>query len=706
MIAAMVRLVSRHRGLLMSVGAGAGLFLAWRVLGMPLPGTAGRLIPLTWLLAGAVLWDRRFPHTAVIFLCAFAVLAPIWSLHGAIGLLAGAAAAAGALTVAAEGASVGRLRLVMALLALGPAILATVPFTGDEPHYAALSESIVVDRDLDETDNLHYRDAVAGVSRQLGSLSGAVSHHQPLMSLLLAPGLPLGALGMRAASLIMSAAAALLLAGVLGRSGCSSPFRAAFLAFALMPGLGILGTLYPGWVATGLLCLGVWGGLRGGRAGGWALVAAILLMPLLKLRFAPLSAGLLGALLVYSSPRRRKMLLIWVFVLLAAVLAADWAVMGGRLFWIRYGNVNALLALIHRTPAVVGNIASAPLAALLDAEVGLLPRGPWVVAGLAGMGALWRRRRRAAVWLGLPAAAYLAVLFVWLPQTWHSMPTPAGRMMVPILPLLTASAWQLLGRGKGRSFLLTASLAVAGVYVAAPELRFNLADGTDALLSALMGPRAAAALPSMIRPDPLHMAVAAAAAAAMVWAAASCRERLPAVMLLSAALVAGAGALAREGWEAEDLEPAMRRGCALYPVSPDPFARYFWLGGQQRLLRMGHAGDALRLPVPVGADSVRVTLVARAVGEDGVPVAVECGADTARINLRTALVDAPAWVRDASRLRNKRISAEPGNLVDTTATVVLPAGADTVVVRVGRPMEPPEGLYLDRIRVEGVECSR
>lgn len=701
------RLAGGHQGLLLSICAGAGVFLAWRVLGMPLPGTPGRLIPLTWALAGVALWDRRLPPAAIIFLCAFAVLAPLWAVHRAVFLLAGASAAAGALAVAAEGASGGRLRLVIALLALAPVILATVPFTGDEPHYAALSESIVVDRDLDETDNLHYRDRVAGIYRQTGSLSGGVSHHQPLMSLLVAPGLPLGAAGMRAVSLVMAAAASLLLAGVLRRSGCSRPFRAAFLACALMPGLGILGTLYPGWVAAGLLCLGVWGGLRGGRAGAWALAAAILLMPLLKLRFAPLSAGLFAALVIYSAPGRRKRLLVWAAVLLAAVLAADRAVLGGRLFWIRYGNVDALLALMHRTRAAAGSIASAPLAALVDAEVGLLPRAPWIAAGLAGLGALWRRRRRAAVWLGLPAAAYLAVLFVWLPRTWHSMPTPAGRMMVPVLPLLAASAWQLLDRWGGRSVLITASLAAAGAYVFAPGLRFNLADGTDALLSALMGPRAAAAgLPSIIRPDALHMAAAAAAAAALVWAAASHRKRLPAVLLLSAALVGGAGALASQGWEAEDLEPAMRRGCRLYPVSPDPVARYFWFGGQQRLLRMGHADDLIRLPVPEGADSVRVAIVARAMGEDGVPVAMECGGDTVRMSLRTGLVEAPAWVRGVRRRRDLRVAAEPGNLADTTAAAVLSAGADSVSVRVERTLQPPDGLYLDRISVEGVGCSR
>ncbi|MGM0628671.1 MAG: hypothetical protein ACQETZ_10975, partial [Candidatus Fermentibacterota bacterium] len=227
------------------------------------------------------------------------------------------------------------------------------------------------------------------------------------------------------------------------------------------------------------------------------------------------------------------------------------------------------------------------------------------------------------------------------------------------------------------------------------------------LLSALMGPRAAAAaLPSMIRPDALHMAAAAAAAAALVWAAASRPKRLPAVLLLSAALVGGAGALAPDGWEAEDLEPAMRRGCRLYPLSPDPLARYFWFGGQQRLLRMGHADDLIRLPVPEGADSVRVGIVARAMGEDGVPVAVECGGDTVHMSLRTGLVEAPAWVGGIRRRRDVRVAAEPGNLADTAAAAVLAAGADSVSVRVERTLQPPEGLYLDRIMVEGVGCSR
>ncbi len=707
MIAAARRLAAGHRGLLLSLCAGAGVFLAWRVLGMPLPGAGGRLLPLTWALAGIPLWERRFPRTAMVFLCAFAVLAPLWSLHRAVLLLAGACAAAGALAVAAEGASGGRVRLVLSLLALGPVLLASVPFTGDEPHYAALSESIIEDGDLDETDNLHFADPVAGVSRQLGSLSGSVSHHQPLMALLVAPGLPWGAAGMRAASLALAAIAALLLAEVLRRSGCARPCGAAFLACALMPGLGILGTLYPGWVAAGLLCLGVWGGLRGGRAGGWALAIAILLMPLLKLRFAPLSLGLFAALLTYSRPRRRKWLLLAAAAGAVGALAADRVLLGGSLFWIRYGNFGALLALLHRTGAAAAHIAGAPLAALVDAEVGLIPRAPWVVAGLAGLAALWRRRRRAALWLGLPSALYVVVLFVWLPRTWHSMPTPAGRMMLPVVPLLAASAWQILRAGGGRRLLVFLSLGAAGAYVAAPELRFNLADGTDALLSALVGAEAAAgALPSIIRPAALHLAAAAMATAALVWAAASAPRRLPAALLISAGLVAAAGGVAAEGREAEDLGPEMRRGCSLYPSSPDPFLRYFWFGGQQRMLRMGHRRDLLMLPVPPGADTVRVTLTARAMAEEGVPVVVACGGDTRRLLLRSGFQEAPDWVRGVRRRRELRVARQPGNLRDTVVTAVLPATGDSVYVGIERSPDSPGGLYLDRVLVEEYGCSR
>jgi hypothetical protein len=693
--------------MLLSLCAGAGIFLAWRLVGMPLPGTGGRLLPLTWVLAGIVLWDRSLPRTAMAFLCGFAVLAPLWPLHGAIPLLASASAAAGALAVAAEAASGGRIRLAMAVLALGPVILYTVPFTGDEPHYAALSESIIVDRDLDETNNLHFSDPVAGVSEQLGGLSGSVSHHQPLMSLLVAPGLVAGAWGMRAVSLVLAAMGALVMAGLLRTSGCARPHRAAFLAVALMPALGILGTLYPGLAAVGLLCLGVWGGLRGGRAGAWALAAAVLLLPLLKLRFAALSVGLFAALLVYSGPGRRKWLLLAAGALVAAVLAADWVVLGGRFFWIRYGNLNALLYLLHRTTAEAGAVVAAPLAALVDAEVGLVPRAPWVLAGLAGLPALWRRRRRVALWLGLPAAAYLVVLFLWLPRTWHSMPTPAGRMMVPLLPLLAAAAWQLLDRGGGRRVLVVASLAVAGAYVASPGLRFNLADGTDALLTALMGPRAAAAaLPSLIRPNTVHMAAAGLSLLALLWVTATRFGRLPPVLLISAAVVSGVGTVSQGGLEAEDLGPEVRRGCRLYPFSPDPLERYFWFGGQQRLLRMGHPRDRLTFGVPGGADSVRVAITAGAMADDGVPVVVACGSDTARLSIGTELLPPPAWVRRIRRRRRLQVSREPGNLADTVVRVTLPAGADSVSVGIQRRFSPPEGLYLDRVRVEGLECSR
>lgn len=701
MIRGLARLARERTGSLLSLAAAAGVFLAWRVLGMPQPGGMGRLLPLTWALAGLLLGRRDLPRTSVVFLVGFAVLAPFWAVGQPVFLLASGSLAAGALALAAAGAEGGRLRLALALLALAPLLIVSVPFTGDEPHYAALAESVITDMDLDETNNLNYSDPAIGVSIQSGSLSGSVSHHQPLMSLLVAPGLPGGAAGMRTVSILLAVASALALRAVLRRAGCRRAGLAAFLSAALMPGLGVLATLYPGWVAVGLLCAGAWGGIRGGRAGIWTLGAAMVLLPLLKLRFAPVSAGLLAAWVVYASPKVRIRTLTAAAVLVVLGLAADRFALGGRLFWIRYGNMTSLLAITHRTSAMLGDILLAPVHALLDGEIGLLFKAPWTAAALAGLPKLWRTRRRAVVWLGLPALAYLLVLFVWLPRTWHSMPTAAGRMMLPVLPLMAASGWSLLLGGSRRRLLLMASLAVAGIYAAAPQLRFNLADGTDALLTALGGAKAAGLLPSMIRPSAMALGASVCGLIMVLLAVSRRPERTPHAAAAAVALLLLAGSGGGFAWEAEDLSAGMRRGCGLYPATPDPLARYFWFGGQQRLLRMAHPLDRVALPVPPDADTVELAITGRGLAEGGVRVLAACGGPEKAFLVESSLMDPPAWVRGVRRGRVRRVEMTPGNLRDTTVAITLPVSSDSAVIRLERGYAEPEGLYLDRLEVEG-----
>lgn len=693
-------LPSKLPGVFTGVLGGLTVFLAWRLLGLPLPGTLGRLVPLAWLLAGTVSPRARRWRCSLAFLAVFAIVGAAWPLGRAVLLVSLSAAAAGVIALLEpEGPS--NRSAMLAMLPLAPLVILLVPFTGDEPYYAAVAASIVQDGDLDASDDLRQYDPVAAVSPEIADAEG-LSHFQPAFPLLILPGVLLGLPGFRIAALIVTAASASLVALMLAREGTGEHGRAAVLSVLLLPGAAVAGLAYPDFAAAGLVALGA---VLSSRGRFVPVVLCALALALLKLRFAAAGAGLVAAALSTMSPRRRLAWMAAGLILLACILLADRTVLGGRLFWMRYGNVESLAVIWHRTVSTLPDIVFAPLWMLLDQEAGLLWRAPWLLPAAFGLARCLRGSPLARP-LVLSSAAYLAVLVLWQPLDWHSCPTPWGRPFMPLLPLFALGMAHALSSGRGGGFFALSAL-VSGACLVMPDLRFNYLDGTDRILEWVAGAHGTgtgAVLPSMLRPD-----AAVATGWAAVWAVSAIlygrgREGAAlAVLPLALVLFSSIQPTVPTAWEAEDLPPQSRVGCSLFPASPDPRERISFEGSRERMLCLSAPGDAVLLPAPPGQNGefeLRLRLRALTRGEP-LGLSARCGGSTARLLLSTGMREPPSWVRAVRRGDTGR-NPEPGNLRDTTVVVTLTGGPGEVIgifPSEPLPVRDLEGIYLDRIEV-------
>ena len=677
----------------------AALFLFWRLTGMPSPGVAGRLIPLAWLLAGLISPARR-PGTAEAvcgLLCLFSGF--FWASSAAMLAVSMASAVAATFPAMLESASKGARGSFLALLPVAPLILLTVPFTGDEPTNAALAESIVLDGDLDISNNLRQMDRWASVYPASGEPAAGIAHQQPLFPLLLVPGLVAGIPGFRLVPLLICGLAAWLISRCASSSGGTA--GAGGTALLLMPGMAAAGLAYPDWAAACLIAAGALA--AGGRRplAATAVIAAAL--ALLKIRYAPAGAGLLIAVLIGRKHRGLLATTVAVAAGVALFLLVDLLVLRGGIFWVRYGNVQFLGTLFYRTTSCWRDIAAFPVNALLDQEAGLLWRAPWLLVAFAGLPSLVRERDGAALPLLLSGILYLAGLALWTPLEWHSMPTPCGRFFVPLLPLAACAA----SRARFPRALLWASIAASSLYIAMPELRFNFLDGRDAFFEAFgdaLPRNAPLAFPSMVRPI-----IAVTAAWAAVWAAVfllARRGKGRTALALAAAAIPAAilSTGAFDGfYEAEDLGPDYRIGCLPYPEARDPRERLGWYGSSERLLRLAPSGDAVLIPVVAGeGDTTRVEIALRAHSTGGEPPVIRAtlGGLSSSIVLETRPAEAPLWIR---RLKGDDWLPPPGpgTVLDTLVSMDIQDGGGPGVLILSSCGEdrPNEGVFLDWIRV-------
>lgn len=686
------------RGLAAYAAGALFLFLFWRIAGMPGPGLQGRLIPLAWLLAGFIS-PRTGPGRAGAACLILSVATGFfWAVSDLAAAVSMASMTAGVFPAMMRSFAAGGRRIASAVLPVAPLILLSVPFTGDEPLNAALCESLVRDGDADVSNNLRQIDRWASVSPETGAPVEGISHQQPLFSLLLLPGLWFGIPGYRLLPLAVSVLAAWLTGRCAGAAGSKGGAGAA--ALLLLPGAACAGLAYADWAAAALVAAGALG--AGGRRPLLTAVATAAALAALKLRFAPLGAGLVIAALACRKGMGPARTALAVIALAGAALAADRFLLGGRLFWVRYGNAEFLTVLWYRTLSAGGDLLLLPVDALVDQEAGLLWRAPWLIAAVPGAVALARAKTPAGRALLLSGALYLAGLVLWTPTEWHSMPTPAGRFFIALMPMAATAA---CSKGIPRP-LMVFSICASAMYIAVPGLRFNHMDGCDAFFDTFgrdLPRNMCLAFPSMVRP----VAIVTAAWLAF-WALLSILllgRRNGAALVLAALAVPSAAAIEASThgvFEAEDLSPDYRIGCSLYPLSQDPPERAAWPGSRQRLLRLGDAGDAVILPVEPGAgDSIRVELSLRGFtsGPDTPVMRARLGGWCSQFGVETAQLPLPEWLGHVRG--GDAPPPSPGNARDTLIVLGIPfeGGSGVLVLSPAGSYPPGEGVFLDRARI-------
>ncbi|OPL18467.1 MAG: hypothetical protein AVO35_03815 [Candidatus Aegiribacteria sp. MLS_C] len=670
-----------RRGKVFHLLGAATVFAAWRLTGMPAPGTLGRLLPLAWAVTAVVHDGSRESAASRYLLGLFLLLSFVWTVSPVIPMLA-AAIALTALVPSLLSVSGRRYGIIMAVLPLLPLVLVLVPFTGDEPHYARITESLFPGSGGE----------FAAFAAQSGDPVEGISHHQMLYPVLLLPGYPLGIQGLRVVNLAFAVAAAWILSLLLRDSGCVRWERLAVLGLFLMPGGGVLGLVYPGWLALLLLLLGV---LLHRRHGGWLAVSvAALLLVLLKIRFIGISAGLFLALTLEYRGRRRWLMPLALSAAVAAGLLFDLIILGGRVFWVRYGNPAFLMTLLVQPLYRMPELLLSLIGTLVDIESGLLWRAPWVLAAMAGIPVLRREDRSLFRWLGLPAICYLLFLVYWAGYNWSGSPTPSGRMLLPVLPLLIAS----LGRvwsNRGTRLLVWISAGIAAAHFCSPELRFNHADGMDAMVSLLAGPSSGIHpwLPATVRASVPVFSLWTAVAVSMsllIYRNSRYSETFAAIVL---ALLCFLGSTTRRVWQAEDLPPSMVHGCRPYPGEDDPESRKYWMFSRQRMLEMDEEGDLVSLPLPSGADTVSVRIGCRIPpGAHPGGIRAACGPWSDTLYGSSILLEPPKW---ATLIREVRLEPRPENLSGMTWELEVPAACGSLLVGTVEG----SAVYLDYVSV-------
>lgn len=441
--------ISRGISLYWSIGAGG---LLWAVLGLP------------WLLPTRRGWPWLFGALAVLLGVPIVALPLEWAEFGSrwlAGLLLGSVPLVALLLGEAPSATGPRsefmeaparpslpLRVLVGVLAFGlPMVcfhLSLHSATGDEPHYLMAAASLWQDGDFnqlnqyqaEEDRQFHWGKLEPKISDIVTPTSVVSQALGLLYPLLLALGYGLG--GRLGASLTSLVGIALALAGIAAmcrRWGlpARSVGLATLLAVTAFPMSLFLGQIYPESLGMALTALGVVllesSSLLTATLG---VPVVVLLLALTKTRFYPIFGLLLLFLclrLWAAHPRKAAL-----FALLCAgggtsFLAADKLLLGGEFFFHRFGTLHQMSAYFPDAESLWGG-----LGLFLDQEAGLLSIGPlWLLAaGLAFGGA------------GLPTASrwrlrgFLAANFVVIAAhpMWHSLPTPQGRYLLVVMPLL------------------------------------------------------------------------------------------------------------------------------------------------------------------------------------------------------------------------------------------------------------------------------
>jgi hypothetical protein len=349
--------------------------------------------------------------------------------------------------------------------------------TADEPQYLLSATSLAEDLDLDIGDELRQRayapfHAVELDPQTQPNADGReFSPHDPLLPLLLAVPMGLGGWAMAKATLALlaGALAALLVWVAIERLAVRpSVATVVVLAFALSAPLTSYGTqVYPELPAALAVTVAI-AALTGpfGRRGRWTLLAAVVALPWLSVKYSPVALSLVvvGAWLLWRRDERAE--LVRGAALLAgagvAYLLVHRAIYGG---WTVYASGDHFQSTGEFSVTGVRPDYAARsqrlVGLLVDRGFGLAAWAPVYLAALPALGALARRRPPHALALGLPLAVGWANA-TWVALTMHGWWWP-GRQTVVVLPcVVLAVAWWVHAVAP-RALAAVAALGAVGV---------------------------------------------------------------------------------------------------------------------------------------------------------------------------------------------------------------------------------------------------
>jgi hypothetical protein len=327
--------------------------------------------------------------------------------------------------------------------------------TADEPQYLMTAISLAEDRSLDVADERadgRYRafhEVGLPLQEELRPDGSRISPHDPLLPVLLAPAVAWG--GWLAAKLTLAALAGALAAAMVWVAVRRFGVRVAVaattvLAFALAAPLAVYSTqVYPEIVAALAVTVGVGavtGPLR--RAGLVTVAGAVVALPWLSVKYAPVAAVLAGAALVrlwQRGDRATAGALVGALVLSAVGFAvAHQAWYGG---WTPYASgrhfAGGEATVMGSDPDYVARGVRL-LGLLNDRGFGLAAWAPGFLLAVPAFAALARRRPPGAGLLGgLAAAGWLNATFVAL--TMHGWWWPGRQVVVVVPAIVLAVAW-------------------------------------------------------------------------------------------------------------------------------------------------------------------------------------------------------------------------------------------------------------------------
>ena len=386
---------------------------------------------------------------------------------------------------------------LLAYLAILPWSTSQRPPDGDEPYYLLVAHSLAYDFDADLANNYAAGDSLHFLPRRLEPQPGdPVGHHGELYSrhnvvlplLLALPYRFAGAAGACAAMAALTAALAWLTLRLARHRFAAWPVGA-LLAWALLAfAPPLLLYSHQVWVEVPaalliVLALDALRAMDGNRRAAMLFWTMVVLLPLLKLRFAAF-AGLLALLAWWRSGRRVRGLAAaagGMAALFAAILAFNYARFDAAL------KTYGLEQLLPEAPWQV--VLARGLGMFFDVGFGLFTTAPLWALLIPAILLLVRRRPALAAELAFLVVPYL--MLVSFRREWYGGWSPPFRYGLAVLPLLALPLVPLLdGRRRGGARVLIAALGAATaaltlVWLAVPGWTYNLADGGSYLLAGL-----------------------------------------------------------------------------------------------------------------------------------------------------------------------------------------------------------------------------